>query len=56
MPTEPELYHTADDPQETNNLIDGNQGLAQEIHERYVKWLGETGTPEEHLAGRRNLR
>jgi len=56
LPTEPELYYMADDPQETNNLIDGNQGLAQEIHERYVKWLEEAGTPEEHLAGRRNLR
>ena len=56
LSTEPELYYMADDPQEANNLIDGNRGLARKLHERYVKWLEEAGTPEEHLAGRRNLR
>jgi hypothetical protein len=54
--TDPELYYLPDDPKESNNLIDGNEGLAREIHERYVNWLEEVDTPEEHLAGRRNLR
>jgi hypothetical protein len=56
LPTEPELYYTPDDPKESNNVIAANQGLAEEIHEHYVNWLVEAGTPEEHLAGRRALR
>jgi arylsulfatase A-like enzyme len=56
LPIEPELYYVPDDPKEANNLVDGNQKLAEEIHQRYVKWLEEAGTPEEHLAGRRSLR
>jgi hypothetical protein len=53
---EPALYNLTEDPQESNNVIDDNEGLAKEIHERYVAWLEEAGTPEEHLAGRRALR
>jgi arylsulfatase A-like enzyme len=56
VPTEPALFHLPEDPKEENNVIDGNQGIAREIHDRYVKWLEEAGTPEEHLAGRRKLR
>jgi len=56
FPCEPELYYLPDDPQEQNNVIDSNESLAQEIHERHVKWLEELGMPEEHLAGRRKLR
>ena len=56
LPTAPELYFTADDPKEANNVIGDNGKLASEIHDRYVKWLEETGTPEEHLTGRRGLR
>jgi len=37
-------------------VIQGNGRLAQEIHERYLAWLQEVGTPAEHLAGRRKLR
>jgi hypothetical protein len=53
---EPELYYLPDDPDELNNVIDRNEGLAKEIHQQYVHWLEQAGTPEEHLAGRRSLR
>lgn len=53
--SEPELYYLPDDPRETRNLIHENRALAREIHQRYVRWLEEIGTPEEHLAGRRKL-
>jgi hypothetical protein len=50
------LYYTPDDRQESKNVIDENEKLAEEIHFSYVKWLEKAGTPEEHLAGRRDLR
>lgn len=53
---EPALFYLPDDPDELNDVIDANEGLAREIHARYVKWLEEAGTPAEHLAGRRKLR
>lgn len=56
IPPEPELYYLPDDPKESENLIDKNESLAKEIHHRYVKWLEEAGTPEEHLTGRRKFR
>ncbi len=56
IPTEPALFYLPDDPQELHDVIDQNEGLATEIHRRYVAWLEEHGTPEEHLAGRRKLR
>jgi arylsulfatase A-like enzyme len=52
---EPGLYHLPSDPEEEKNVIQDNGRLAQEIHERYVAWLQEVGTPREHLAGRRKL-
>jgi hypothetical protein len=52
---EPLLYHLPDDPHETRNGLHENEELAREIHQRYVAWLEEVGTPEEHLTGRRNL-
>lgn len=55
IPFEPELYYLPDDPQEKRNVISENKELAKEIHHRYVRWLEEMGTPEEHLAGRRKL-
>ncbi len=54
--TQPGLYYLPDDPDEENDIIHENEGLAREIHERYVGWLEEAGTPEEHLVGRRSLR
>jgi arylsulfatase A-like enzyme len=56
IPTTPALYYLPEDPDELNNVIHENEGLAREIHQRYVKWLEEVGTPKEHLAGRRRLR
>lgn len=55
MPTRPALYRLTDDPQEAHDIIDANPGVARDIHARYVKWLEDAGTPEEHLAGRRKL-
>ncbi|MGI9862857.1 sulfatase [Moorella naiadis] len=54
-PKEPALFYLPDDPEEERDLITSNEQLATEIHERYVHWLEEMGTPEEHLAGRRKL-
>jgi hypothetical protein len=53
--TAPALYRLTDDPKESRDLIEENEGLAREIHDRYVAWLAEVGTPPEHLAGRRTL-
>jgi arylsulfatase A-like enzyme len=52
---EPQLYHLPDDPKESHDLIAKNEALAREIHERYVYWLEEVGTPEDHLEGRRKF-
>lgn len=54
-PVEPALFYLPDDPEEEHDLVHSNEKLAREIHERYVHWLEEAGTPEEHLAGRRKL-
>ncbi len=56
IPTEPMLFRCSDDPHEMNNVIDSNAALAGEIHQRYVRWLEEAGTPAEHARGRRSLR
>jgi arylsulfatase A-like enzyme len=56
LSTGPMLFRLSDDPVEMNNVIEANQALAREIHQRYVRWLEELGTPEAHLAGRRSLR
>lgn len=56
LPTAPALYYLPEDPGETNDRIAENEALAREIHARYVGWLEEAGTPEQHLAGRRALR
>jgi arylsulfatase A-like enzyme len=55
IPVNPMLYYLPDDPTESKDLYSSNQALAKEIHQRYVRWLEEQGTPEEHLAERRNL-
>ncbi len=54
--TEPALFYLLEDPKEMNDVLSENEGVAKEVHERYVRWLEEVGTPEEHMAGRRNLR
>jgi len=55
VPTMPTLYYLPDDPDETKDLFRTNRAMAEAIHKRYVEWLEEVGTPEEHLAGRRAL-
>lgn len=52
----PALYYLRDDPREQKNVIYGNEALAAAILHRYVAWLEQLGTREEHLAGRRALR
>ena len=52
---DPMLYYLPDDPTESKDLYPSNKKLAQEIHQRYVRWLEDNGTPAEHLAGRREL-
>ncbi len=49
------LYYLPDDPQEEHDVIGENEQRAREIHRRYVEWLEEAGTPEEHLEGRRQI-
>ncbi len=56
IPTDPMLFRLSDDPGETRNVIDANEPLAREIHQRYARWLKEVGTPAEHSKGRRSLR
>ena len=53
---QPALYNLATDPGEMNDLFASNEALAAEIHQRYVAWLEEVGTPPEHVEGRRALR
>jgi arylsulfatase A-like enzyme len=55
VPTAPMLFNLRDDPTESKDVFDANRALAQEIHRRCVKWLEEVGTPDDHLAGRREL-
>lgn len=55
LPTGPMLFDTKNDPHEEHDCLPTNEALAREIHERYVRWLEEMGTPQEHLAGRKNL-
>ena len=52
----PALYYLPDDPGETHDLLADNEPLARDILQRYAAWLEEHGTPEAHMAGRRNLR
>lgn len=52
---EPALYYLPDDPKEEHDVIRDNEQIAREIHQRYVQWLEEAGTPEEHIAGRRKI-
>ncbi len=54
--TDPMLFCMPDDPGEQKNVLESNETLARDIHGRYVSWLSENGTPEQHIAGRRELR
>jgi arylsulfatase A-like enzyme len=50
---ESELYDVHADPPETENLIGERRDVAQELHERYVKFLEQVSCPPESLALRR---
>ncbi len=56
VPIAPALYNINTDPNEERDVIESNEPLAREIHQRYVRFLEEIKTPEENLAGRRMLR
>jgi hypothetical protein len=56
IPTAPMLFNLSEDPDEQHNVIESHEARAWEIHQRYVRWLEEAGTPLEHLQGRRSLR
>ena len=54
-PTQPMLFCLSNDPKEAKDVIHENEDLAQEIHNRYVRWLEQIGTPPTNLAGRRGI-
>ena len=56
VPVEAALFNVNDDPAEQKDVIDDNLPVAKDLHQRYVRFLEECGTPEEHLAGRRKLK
>jgi arylsulfatase A-like enzyme len=51
----PELYHLPSDPRQEKNLFGEKREAAEELHAAHVRLLEEWGTPEEHLANRREL-
>lgn len=50
-----ELYHTISDPKQQQNVLDGNEVAARELHGKLLSLLEELGTSEELLAPRRKL-
>jgi arylsulfatase A-like enzyme len=56
FPIRPQLYYLPDDPGETQDRLESNLGLAQNIHEAYVAFLRSVDTPAPYLAGRQVLR
>jgi hypothetical protein len=55
FPIRPQLYRLPEDPTECEDQLDSNLDLAREIHAAYVAFLESVDTPQEHLAGRREL-
>ena len=51
-----QLYNIKDDPKESQNVIDGNRAVAQDLHQKFVELLEDVGTDEIGLAPRRRLR
>ena len=51
----PELYHLPSDPKQQKNVFAANRQVAERLHREHVRLLEELGTPEEHLANRREL-
>lgn len=50
-----ELYHTASDPKQQENVFEGNETIARDLHTKFVRFLEEMGTDEVFLASRRVL-
>ncbi len=53
---EAELYHTATDPGQKNNLISQNSDKARDLHRKFIEFLALCGTKEEFLMPRRRIR
>ncbi len=51
-----ELYHTNSDHEQGENIFEGNEIIARELHAKFVRLLEEAGTNEVFLAPRRRLR
>ena len=50
-----QLYNNDNDPGHTHNVISDNIGVAHKLRDRYVQFLESVGTPDEHIAPRRDL-
>jgi arylsulfatase A-like enzyme len=50
-----ELYHTAADPRQKRNVLEGNEEVAQNLHGRFFGLLHEIGVGEANLSSRRRL-
>ena len=51
-----ELYDLHDDPAESKNVIESNQNVAREFHEKLVAFFERIGVAERLLGPRRKLR
>lgn len=51
----PELYHTAEDPAQQNDVSADHMSEAERLHQSYIAYLEELGVPEEQLELRRPL-
>ena len=51
----PELYHLPSDPKQETDVFAENRDAAARLHASHVQLLEQWGTPEEHLANRREL-
>jgi hypothetical protein len=50
-----ELYHLADDPKQTRNVIADHRAVAQRLHEQYIQFLRAIGTSQDRLIPRQLL-
>ena len=51
-----ELYNLANDPEQENNIISGNLGVAKEVHRYLLKFMRETGVSDHLLKPRQEFR
>jgi len=50
-----ELYHTASDPLQEENVFEENETIARDLHARFVRFLEQMNTEEGRIAPRRRL-